>query len=93
MQLGHRAALHHVDAVTHIVAGNGQPLPVEEQQFLEELLQLQIFFFTAAEDDLVAPGHNSSIEAGIDEAQKFVVPPQDGNHLLLIIDFNYMFVR
>jgi hypothetical protein len=74
------------------MAGNRQPLPVQEQQFLKKLLQLLVFFFAAAENDFVAPGHDRCVKAGIDQTQKFVIPSEDADHLLLIVDFNYMFV-
>ena len=93
VQLSHRAALHHINAVTHIMAGNRQPLPVQEQQFLKQLFQFLIFLFTATENNLVAPGHDRRVKAGVDQPQKFIIPPQDAEHLLLVVDFNYMFVR
>ena len=74
------------------MAGNRQPLPVQEQQFLKKLLQFLVFFFTAAENNLVASGHDRRVKAGIDQAQELIVPPQDTDHFLLVIDFNYMFV-
>ena len=93
MQFGHRAALHHVNTVTHVMAGNRQPLPVQEQQFLKKLLQFLVFFFVATEDDLIAPGHDSRVKAGIDQTQELIILSQDTDHLLLVIDFNDMFVR
>ena len=93
VQLGHRATLHHINAITHIMAGNRKPLPVQEQQFLKQLFQFLIFLFTATENNLVAPGHDRRVKAGVDQPQKFIIPPQDADHLLLVVDFNYMFVR
>ena len=92
MQFGHRAALHHIYTVTHVMAGNRQPLPVQEQQFLKKLFQFLVFFFAAAENDLIAPGHNRCVKAGIDQTQELIIPSQDTDHFLLVVDFNYMFV-
>ena len=73
------------------MGGNGQPLPVQEQQLPEQFPNPPFLFLAAAEDDLIAPGHDGGVKAGADQAQVLVVASQDPDHLLLVVNFNHLF--